>query len=195
MIRCLQKVFSEFHQITNPSAQELMHSFTDPSWLEENPLTTETAISYFARSPFYDGSCLNETLRMQTQFSNFFDLNQKLQELDGLRYFVEEKNEIFYIYKINKQKTEETLVDFHYIMFGTIFKGTTQYGVAKARMYNFLFFVDESIEKFYKRRDYDPYKGLFLKSTDKSDEEAKQKDKEEDAIREYVLRELAFDRF
>lgn len=166
-----------------------MNSFIDINWLEENPLTQETVISYFARSPFYDDSCLNESLRMQTQFSNFFNIHQKLQEMDGLRYVVEERNDIFYIFKIDKQNDEEKLIDFYFVLAGTIFKGSTQASVTKSRVHNFLFYVNESIEKFFTQRHFDPFKGFSFKSNFQQKEQKKE-NIEDAAIRDYVLQEL-----
>ena len=45
-------------------------SFKDVIWLQKFPLIKETILDYFALSPFYDRSCNNEVLRMQTKFSN-----------------------------------------------------------------------------------------------------------------------------
>lgn len=158
----------------------------DQKWLEENPLTEETILSYFALSPFYDRSCLNEILKMQTQFSNLFDINEKLKSINGLRYNISNKNDIFYIFKIDKKKDSEKILDFFYVMFGRIFKGTSYNSVIKSRFNNFLFFLEKSIDSFYKERIFDPFDGFKIKF----DEEVEKKDEEEKLIEEYILNEI-----
>lgn len=165
-------------------------SFFDQKWLEENPLTNETVLAYFALSPFYDRSCLNEIIQMQTQFSNFFDMNKKLQEMDGLRYVVEEKNDIFYIFKVQKTKNVSKTVDFHYVMFGTIFKGTTQNTVTRSRLNNFLYFINESIGKYVQKRSYDPFEGFHIKKTENT-QEFDETAKKEMALTNFILSEIA----
>lgn len=167
-----------------------MHSWINQKWLEENPITSETILSYFALSPFYDQSSLNEVLKMQTQFNTFLDLNQKLRDMNGLRYIVEERNEIFYIFKIDKQGTEENTVDFYYVMYGTIFKGTTVNQIYRTRLMNFLFYVNSSFDKFYKERIFDPIEGFKIRS-EKKEKDQEKKDEEEKAIHEYVIKEIA----
>ncbi|KAK4534548.1 hypothetical protein CDCA_CDCA02G0573 [Cyanidium caldarium] len=44
----------------------LQHTvWCDTAWLTHFPLTEDTVMDYFARSPFYDRQCNNEVIRMQ----------------------------------------------------------------------------------------------------------------------------------
>lgn len=119
-----------------------MRSFIDQKWLEENPLSIETVLGYFSQSPFYDRSSLNEILRMQSQYTNFFDFNKKMNEMNGIRYIIEEENDIFLIYKIDKNDDDEKLVDFHYVMHGIIYQENTINEIYEARLSNFLYFIN-----------------------------------------------------
>lgn len=45
-------------------------SFKDVIWLQRFPLSKVSVLDYFSLSPFYDRSCNNEVLKMQTKFTN-----------------------------------------------------------------------------------------------------------------------------
>lgn len=60
----------------------LNRSFMDPIFLQQFALTRENALEYFCRSPFYDISSNNETLRMQgTSMSHVH-----LQRMTGIEF-------------------------------------------------------------------------------------------------------------
>lgn len=103
---------------------------------------------------------------MQTKFANFLDFSKKFMELNGIKYLVEQKNYIFFIYKVEKKNDKELLLDFLNIFFGTIYKGTTFCDVYKIRVLNFLFYINESLFSYLKRRKFSVVEGFKMKSED-----------------------------
>lgn len=165
-------------------------SYINQQWLESNPLVLETVMSYFSLSPFYDRSSLNEILKMQTQFANFLDFSKKLTDLDGMKYIVDQKHDIFYIYKINKYRSNEKLLDFYYIFYGVIYKGTTIDEIFETRMFNFLFYINESITRYLQRRKFNVISGFFSKNEGKANILDKQKSTQEKEIMQHIIRDI-----
>ncbi|ELQ74293.1 RNA polymerase II transcriptional regulation mediator [Trachipleistophora hominis] len=165
-------------------------TYTNQQWLETNPLTVETVLTYFSFSPFYDRSSLNEILKMQTQFTNFLDFSKKLTELNGVKYLIEQKGDIFFIYKIHKQKDTEELLDFYYVFFGTIYKGATTNSIFRTRVFNFLFFLNESLPKYLRRRRFSAVEGFKMKSDEEINTGNAEEMIEDKEIAEYVMRDI-----
>jgi len=66
---------------SNLTEQELTTvCFRDPQWLALNPLVTENVIEYFSYSQFYDKTCNNEIIKMQSKF-NQFEINKMNERL------------------------------------------------------------------------------------------------------------------
>lgn len=165
-------------------------TYINQQWLETNPLTTETVLTYFALSPFYDRSSLNEILKMQTQFTNFLDFSKKLTELNGVKYLVDQRNDVFFIYKIHKQKDNEDLLDFYYVLFGKIYKGATTNGIFRTRVFNLLFFINESLPKYLKRRRFSAVEGFKMKSDEEIGAKESEETVEDKEIAEHVIRDI-----
>lgn len=165
-------------------------TYINQQWLETNPLTAETVLTYFALSPFYDRSSLNEILKMQTQFTNFLDFSKKLTELNGVKYLIDQRNDIFFIYKIHKQKDNEDLLDFYYVLFGTIYKGATTNGIFRTRVFNLLFFINESLPKYLKRRRFSAVEGFKMKSDEEIGAKESEETVEDKEIAEHVIRDI-----
>jgi len=67
---------------SNLTEQELTTvCFRDPQWLALNPLVMENVIEYFSYSQFYNKTCNNETIKMQSRFNQFdsVEMNKGLQ--------------------------------------------------------------------------------------------------------------------
>lgn len=53
-------------------------SFKDLAWLHAYGLTPHNALEYFSLSQFYDRTCNNEVVKMQTKFNNFEEMNMRM---------------------------------------------------------------------------------------------------------------------
>lgn len=126
-------------------------NFIDLNWLKTNPLTLETALIYFSKSPFYDKTCNNEILHMQSQFSSIKP--SQLNMLIGIEYQVELMNSVLVINKIFRESQNVTrLLECYYIVYGTIYKAPTLSEIYNTRLYNAMEFLDKGIELYLEKR-------------------------------------------
>ncbi|TBU07245.1 subunit 6 of mediator of RNA polymerase II transcription [Hamiltosporidium magnivora] len=141
-------------------------SFRDNYWLNTNTLTPETVLTYFSNSQFYDKSCNNEILKMQTQYNNLIDLKLKLNEMKGIQYIVDHtdtNNTLFVIQKIKRYSSNDIeLLNIYYIIHGNIYQSPTNIGIFKSRMCNMFFYLSEALDMYLDRRIYNPFKGSSI---------------------------------
>ncbi|CAM9489347.1 unnamed protein product [Chrysoparadoxa australica] len=121
-------------------------SFQDTVWLQHFPLVAETALDYFAQSPFYDKSSNNEQCRMQG-----LDPRVALKGMTGLEFWLvdlpPEQNPIEnmpngmqrrHLYTIRRQlrramKTAEIQATY-YIIDGTIYQSPSVLELLRSRL-------------------------------------------------------------
>lgn len=116
--------------------------FRDPVWLQHNPLTLENVLAYFAFSQFYDRNSNNEVLRMQTISNPGVDAESFLKKMVGVQYHVHRADEpfLFVIKKCERVSPEKLLVlDYFYLIHGTIYQAPTEKEVSRTRYTNLLF--------------------------------------------------------
>lgn len=123
--------------------------FRDSVWLQQNMLTAETVLEYFSFSQFYDRNCNNEVLKMQTMYSTLSGIEGLLKKMCGIQYAVHyvEEPVLFVIKKYERISLEKTLVlDYYYVMHGTVYQAPTQSEVSRTRYTNILFSMFDSLE-------------------------------------------------
>ncbi|OAG29891.1 mediator of RNA polymerase II transcription subunit 6 [Nematocida displodere] len=116
--------------------------FRDPLWLQHNALTSETALSYFSLSQFYDRNCNNEVLKMQTMHNPLAGGGEFLQKMAGIQYVIDhaEEPQLFLIKKCERLSPEKVFVlDYYYIIHGTVYQAPTEKEVSRTRYTNILF--------------------------------------------------------
>ncbi|KAI5188413.1 mediator of RNA polymerase II transcription subunit 6 [Nematocida sp. AWRm77] len=116
--------------------------FRDPVWLQHNSLTQSNVLVYFSFSQFYDRNSNNEVLRMQTINNPNIDADSFLTKMTGVQYCVhhEEAPFLFVIKKCERLSPEKLLVlDYFYVMHGTIYQAPTEKEVSRTRYTNMVF--------------------------------------------------------
>ncbi|KAG5182507.1 MED6 mediator sub complex component-domain-containing protein [Tribonema minus] len=132
-------------------------SFQDTMWLRSFYLGPETAIDYFALSPFYDRTSNNELCRMQ----GLTDHVAAMQTMTGIEYVVEElppetdelpepgappqPRHLMVIKKqYRKSKTQAEVRGVYYIMDGTIYQAPSALALITSRLQKAAFMLSES---------------------------------------------------
>jgi len=141
-------------------------SFRDQAWLETFPLNKDSVMDYFSRSSFYDGTCLNEQIKMQR-------LDPKtIQNRTGKEYFIEHvippeseqgnPPNIFVIRKQNRVSTKNVEhLSSYYILNGTAFQSPNIRTVCSSTLRASLYHVSNSFKEISSYSQFDPYLGYI----------------------------------
>lgn len=123
--------------------------FRDPAWLQYNPLTAQTVLSYFAFSQFYDRNCNNEVLKMQAAYSALASIDGLLKKMTGVQYAVHEAQEphLFVIKKCERHAPDrESVLEYYYVIHGTVYQAPTEKEVARTRYTNIMFSLMSTLD-------------------------------------------------
>jgi mediator of RNA polymerase II transcription subunit 6 len=100
-------------------------------------LNIQNALDYFSTSQFYDRTCNNEVLKMQTKFNNLEQLNMELSRMVGVEYALTHVQEPI-LYVVRKQNRLDPLtvlpIESFFIIDGSIYKSPSIYNVLTSRM-------------------------------------------------------------
>ncbi|XP_057550096.1 mediator of RNA polymerase II transcription subunit 6 isoform X1 [Amaranthus tricolor] len=119
-------------------------SFRDQLWLNTYPLDRNLVFDYFALSPFYDRTCNNEQLRMNSIHP--LDLSH-LSKMTGLEYLLNEVIEpnLFVIRKQKRDSPEKvTPMLTYYVLDGSIYQAPQLCNVFNARIGRALYYVQKA---------------------------------------------------
>lgn len=134
-------------------------SFVDQRFLGSRALDDANVLEYFSGSPFYDKSCNNEVLKMQTQFRGL-DLKAKLFSMVGMFYEMvssSAEKTLFVVRKAyNHGRTTETL-GMYYIIHGYVYAAPTNYSIYRCRMSDSMWLLNSLINRMAERRKVDPF--------------------------------------
>lgn len=108
-------------------------SFKDVNWLKYNILNRDNALEYFSLSPFYDRTCNNELLKMQSIETT---LNT------GIEYRVMKECETLVIEKFERPK--ENTVSLYYIVEGSIYMSPNLHALISSRLTAAAFYLKET---------------------------------------------------
>lgn len=149
--------------------------FYDQNFLDQAPLTAENIIRYFSLSPFYDKGCLNEILKMQSQFANI-DISHKLTTLPGFYYILEHNvQDLFVISKKNNTGQRTSTLRMYYCISGYIYCAPTVRAVSESRIVDSLSYLNEALDKYEEMKTFDWLKGFRFR-TEEGDRQAQDGD-------------------
>ncbi|KDP40823.1 hypothetical protein JCGZ_24822 [Jatropha curcas] len=118
--------------------------FRDQLWLNTYPLDRNLIFDYFALSPFYDWTCNNEQLRLQSIHP--LDLSH-LSKMTGMEYMLSEVMEpnLFVIRKQKRDSPEKvTPMLTYYILDGSIYQAPQLCNVFAARIGRALYYISKA---------------------------------------------------
>ncbi|ELA41749.1 uncharacterized protein VICG_01253 [Vittaforma corneae ATCC 50505] len=144
--------------------------FYDQNFLTQNQLTPENIIQYFSFSPFYDKGCLNEILKMQSQFANI-DISHKLTTLPGIYYILEHHNtDLFIIAKKKNTDQKTATLKVYYCMYGYIYCAPTARAVSNSKAIDCLSYLNEALNKYEEIKSFDWLRGFQLRADEGNSE-------------------------
>uniref|UniRef100_A0A7S2ZXB0 Mediator of RNA polymerase II transcription subunit 6 n=1 Tax=Rhodosorus marinus TaxID=101924 RepID=A0A7S2ZXB0_9RHOD len=157
-------------------------SWNDKVWLSYFPLDKDTVLEYFARSPFYNRSCLNEQYKMQRLEISAFE------NVPGILYEVvhDLTNEplLFVIAKLERAEnlTVRTLA-YYYIMNGVAYESPKAHSVLTTRIVQSMYHLRNAFDALQEKipseqGDWYSWKPSYGSSSDAGDD----KDESEAAI-------------
>jgi mediator of RNA polymerase II transcription subunit 6 len=146
-------------------------SFKDSAWIQTFGLNVATALDYFSTSQFYDRTCNNEVLKMQTKFNNLEEMNMELSRMVGIEYVVAHMQEpILYIIRKQRRVDLHTVIpiESYYILDGSIFKAPSLYDCLSTRIANCSQHLQNMLSSARSHVKFSPNEGYKWKVTDKS---------------------------
>lgn len=137
--------------------------FVDPYWLAQNVLSRSNALEYFSSSPFYEKTCNNEVLKMQSKFCEV--TQDQLQNMVGIEYALGKPTPVIAIEKLyrHSSKNVDVLAVF-YIVNGYIYQAPQVQKIYSTRMANALFYIYNALDLYRERRTFDIRDGFRRKS-------------------------------
>lgn len=148
--------------------------FHDPNFLASFPLTHDNILQYFSTSQFYDSTCINEILKMQSQFAGI-DIGHKLTTTPGVYYQVVDNmdsnmdNSLFIIAKKKFDGTNTTTLKLYYCIHGYIYAAPTTKLISEARMTDALWYLSEALNHYEDQKKFNWLEGFKYKKEDKAE--------------------------
>ncbi|KAF9977858.1 Mediator of RNA polymerase II transcription subunit 6 [Actinomortierella ambigua] len=131
-------------------------------------LTPDNVLDYFALSPFWDPSCNNAVLKMQTQFNNLGEMKQKLAEMTGVEFaVVHERFPALFIIQKQRRRSPRDVVPLavYYVLHGNVYQSPDLYTVLANRMLTSLQNVESAFTDARKLTDFHPSSGYRWKAS------------------------------
>lgn len=139
--------------------------FIDPSWLAQNVLSSSNALEYFSSSPFYDKTCNNEVLKMQSKFREV--TQDQLHNMVGIEYALGKPSPVITIEKLHRHSSKKAdVLAVFYIVHGYIYQAPRVQQIYSGRLANALFYLYNALDLYRERRAFDIRDGFRRKSHD-----------------------------
>lgn len=132
------------------------------------PLTDSTVLDYFALSQFYDRTCTNEQLRMQTRFTTASAGGQsavRLEDMVGVEYVVHKvvAPRLYVIHKrLRHDQTDVDVLASYYVLDSTIYQAPSLLSLLKCRLTSSLAYINDAVQMATDNLRYDPEAKAYL---------------------------------
>ncbi|KAI9144539.1 MED6 mediator sub complex component-domain-containing protein [Paraphysoderma sedebokerense] len=143
----------------------------DPQWIQfHGGLTPHNILDYLAQAtPFYDSSCNNEILKMQTRYNNLQEMDIQLRKMTGVEYQLTFHRwpVLFIVQKqYRRSETEVTPLANYYILNGNIYQSPDLYQLLTSRMSQSLYHLDKAFQNISKHIEFTPGLGYSWTTSD-----------------------------
>ncbi|KAJ3183983.1 Mediator of RNA polymerase II transcription subunit 6 [Gaertneriomyces sp. JEL0708] len=153
--------------------QDLTHvSWKDTGFLQMFGLNEQNIMDYFARSPFYDLSCINEQLRMQSMHNQHLSAEQlDKRQMTGIDYellYAIPQSGLFVITVGNRRSpTQVDTIGAYYVIEGTVYQSPDLYTLLSNRIYTSLHHVESAFQEVQSQATYHPAMGNYWKADER----------------------------
>ncbi|KAF9155206.1 Mediator of RNA polymerase II transcription subunit 6 [Linnemannia schmuckeri] len=130
-------------------------------------LNPDNVLDYFAQSPFWDPTCNNAVIRMQTQFNNLGEMTQKLKEQRGLEFaLIHERYPTLFIIQKQERKGPDWVLpmDIYYVLNGSIYMNPDVQTLLSNRVLGSLFYVESAFNEARTMTEFHPSTGYHWKA-------------------------------
>ncbi|KAG0319190.1 Mediator of RNA polymerase II transcription subunit 6 [Linnemannia gamsii] len=130
-------------------------------------LNPDNVLDYFAQSPFWDPSCNNAIIRMQTQFNNLGEMTQKLRDQTGLEFaLIHERYPTLFIIQKQERKGPDYVLpmDIYYVLNGSIYMNPDVQTLLSNRVLGSLFYVESAFNEARTMTEFHPSTGYHWKA-------------------------------
>ena len=143
--------------------------FYEPNYLNTMGLSNENALEYFSISHFYDKSCINEIIKMQTQFTKI-NVEEHMQRMQGIFYEVEKTTmpNIFVIMKKERENENVFILKVYYIICGYIYCCPTIEMLSESKLCEILWIVNKMLDFYEENKNIELFKGIYHKEEEKN---------------------------
>jgi hypothetical protein len=173
---------------------DLHISFIDTNFIQMYGLNEFNAIDYFSLSQFYDRTCNNNVVKMQTRFNSIQELQIQMSKMVGIEYILAHVQQpaLFVIHKRKRSSPEKvSLLESYYILEGTIYKCPTLYRVFSTRLMTSLYFISKAFEEIQSSVSFSlvdssyNWKKKKAENIDNTLDEKKKEEEEEASVQYY----------
>lgn len=121
--------------------------FYDPNFIAASPLSADNILDYFAASQFYDRGCLNQILRMQSQFTGL-NIQHKLTVTPGFYYILDHQADgLFIIAKKHFDGARTTILRLYYSIHGYVYAAPALRAVSETRLIDGLWALNSALDR------------------------------------------------
>lgn len=141
----------------------------DQNFLAAHPLTAANIIEYFSIFQFYDRGCVNEILRMQSQFADI-DINHRLTTTPGFYYILEhEAPGLFVIAKKEFDGSRTAILRLYYCIHGCIYSAPSARAISESRMTDALWHLSDALDRYEDQKRFSWLQGFQFRQEQKTD--------------------------
>ena len=142
----------------------------DQNFLAASPLTSANIMEYFSNFQFYERGCLNEILRMQSQFANI-DISHRLTTTPGFYYILEhEAPGLFVIAKKEFDGARTTILRLYYCIHGYIYVAPSARAISESRMIDALWHLSEALDRYEEQKRFSWLQGFQFRREQRTEE-------------------------
>ncbi|RKP05067.1 MED6 mediator sub complex component-domain-containing protein [Thamnocephalis sphaerospora] len=154
-----------------------------PEWLAQfGPLNPVNVLDYFEHSPFWDPTCNNAVLKMQTQYNALEALQEHLRQMTGVEFAVvhERWPALFVIRKQNRRSPTEVLpLTVYHVVHGRIYQSPDMLTLLNTRMLTSLHHLETAMHRARELVEFQPSSGYSWRTNEAAQAEQERSTRQE----------------